>query len=90
MGKDGRKIFARGGRGADVLPGLHWCINGMRDLGVRPLHVLVAMLLHCVDVQVNSLYKLALRMWVGEKQLELERMTRCVDGSPLFSVTHLD
>ena len=35
---------------------------GTRDSGVRPLRVPLATLLHCVDVQVNSSYKLALRM----------------------------
>ena len=35
---------------------------GMGDLGVRPLRVPVAMPLRLVDVQVNSSYKLALRM----------------------------
>ena len=35
---------------------------GTRDSGVRPLRVPLATLLRCVDVQVNSSYKLALRM----------------------------
>ena len=35
---------------------------GTRDEGVRPLRVPVATLLRRVDVQVNSSYKLALRM----------------------------
>ena len=32
MGIDGRKTFARGGRGANVLPGLHWRIDGGEGL----------------------------------------------------------
>ena len=35
---------------------------GTRDSGVRPLRVPVATLLRRMDVQVNSSYKLALRM----------------------------
>ena len=37
MGKDGGKIFARSGRGADVLPGLRWRVDGDGGLGGEAL-----------------------------------------------------